>query len=165
MKPESQIPAVGRKSQEGYFWAIRLTRWRKSDGTRAWRKSTGWDEHAKPHVVQSQRDRAKARWLGLQLPWARTRKDKERLPTLWTAFYAKLRGHLRYYGGVLQPATCTAVPPQSGPDTVEMAQPPQSTAVNELGAVSTLPSAASAATGADLSCALLVSTARRMMVS
>jgi RNA-directed DNA polymerase len=30
--------------------------------------------------------------------WARARKDKERLPTLWTAFCAKLRGHIRYYG-------------------------------------------------------------------
>jgi RNA-directed DNA polymerase len=30
--------------------------------------------------------------------WARTRKDKERLSTLWTTFCAKLRGHIRYYG-------------------------------------------------------------------
>jgi hypothetical protein len=30
--------------------------------------------------------------------WARTRKDKERLSTLWTTCCAKLRGHIRYDG-------------------------------------------------------------------
>jgi RNA-directed DNA polymerase len=30
--------------------------------------------------------------------WARARKDKERLTTLWATFCAKLRGHIQYYG-------------------------------------------------------------------
>ena len=72
MKPASQIPAAGRRSEEGYFWAIRLTRWRKSDGTRAWRKSAGWDEHAKPNAVQGPRDMAKAGLLAPQLPAVET---------------------------------------------------------------------------------------------
>jgi len=58
--PASQIPAAGKRRQEGYFWAIRLTRRRKSDGTRTWRRSAGWDEHAKPNAVQGLRDMAKA---------------------------------------------------------------------------------------------------------
>ena len=72
VKPASQIPAAGRRSQEGYFWAIRLTRGRKSDGTRAWRKSAGGDEHAKPNAVQGPRDMAKAGLLEPQLPAVET---------------------------------------------------------------------------------------------
>jgi hypothetical protein len=34
-KPASHIPAAGRSSEEGYFWALHLARGRKSDGTRA----------------------------------------------------------------------------------------------------------------------------------
>jgi hypothetical protein len=72
VKPASQIPAAGRSSEEGDFWAIRLPRWRKSDGTSAWRKSAGWDAHAKPNAGHGPRDMAKAGRLDPQLPAVET---------------------------------------------------------------------------------------------
>jgi hypothetical protein len=50
-------------------------------------------------------------------------------------------------------------------DAPQPARTLERAAVDELGAVSALPADASAATGADLSHALRVSIARRMMVS
>jgi hypothetical protein len=49
---------------------------------------------------------------------------------------------------VLPSRTRAEVPAQGDPDTMEVAQPPESTALDELGAVSTRPADASAATGA-----------------
>jgi hypothetical protein len=72
VKPASQIPAAGRRSQEEHFWVIRLTRRRKPDGTKAWRKSAGWDEHAKPNAVQDPRDMAKVELLEPQTPAVET---------------------------------------------------------------------------------------------